>query len=317
MAMHRWLGVSLAIAIAAAFSACGNGTQTTTATGTTSGTGGAGTGGATTSVASGTGGAAIDAGPIVCKSPSSYSTVPKGSCDILQQDCPPGKTCAPVQVGADFQTACLGGTGLKTAGEVCYSDGECDATLFCIAGKCSPVCCRDNDEPCNGGICNINVAFGTHNIYVCHFAAKCDLLTANACPPGLDCHIEDAKQGLATCGEPNGPTVPELTTCMFLNDCATMQQCFVKDSLCHYYCNPSDTSPPPGLGGCPVGEACQIKYNGKALDLGVAGIGLCFPDGSGPKDAGTDAEADAGTDAADDAADDAASDAGPSDASGE
>jgi hypothetical protein len=282
----------------------GSGAGTTSSTGGagTGGTGSTGTGGATSS----TGAGQVDAGPIVCKSTSSFSTVPKGSCDILQQDCPSGQTCAPRQVGADFQTVCVGLTGLKTAGELCYSDGECDAKLFCIDTKCTPVCCRDNDEPCNGGTCDINVAFGTHNIFVCHFAPKCDLLTPNACPTGLDCHIEDTTQGLATCGSPNGTTGPELSPCMFLNDCGTMQQCFQSDSLCHYYCNPGDTTKAPGLGGCPPYEDCLTKYNGADLGLGVAGLGLCFPNGTAPPDAGSDAPDDAAGDAPGDAPHDAA-----------
>lgn len=298
MAMHRWLGLSWVMVIAAAFAACSNGTTSSgasSATGTSSGngSGGAGSGGAGSGgAASSTGTGKVDAGPtgpIVCKSTSSFSTVPKGNCDILQQNCPGGETCRPVQGASDFVTECVGGTGLKTAGELCVADSECDAKLFCISTKCTPVCCRDNDEPCNGGICNINVKFGTHAIFLCHYAPKCELLVPDACAPGLDCHIEDAKQSLATCGEPNGKTVPELAACLYINDCATMQECFKGDNVCHYYCRLSGgTGQAPGLGGCPAAEDCLDTYNGQALKLGVPGIGLCFPNGSPPPDAGGD-----------------------------
>ena len=300
MALHRWLGISLVIAIAAAFSACSNGKQSIT--GSTSGSGGAGTG--TGGAGTGTGGAGpgtggatsstgagkVDAGPIVCKSPSSYSTVPKGNCDILQQSCPAGQTCRPVQGANGFITECVGNTGLKTAAEVCINDSECDAKLFCVFKKCTPVCCRDNEEPCNGGICNINVPYLPYAIFVCDYSPKCNLLTPNACKTGFDCHISDMKQGLATCIEPSGANVPDLGSCGFLNDCATMQQCFQNDGLCHYYCTPGATSQAPGLGGCPPSQDCLTQYNNAPLDLGVPGVGLCFPNGNPPppKDAGGD-----------------------------
>src|SRR5262245_11544788 len=131
MTAHRWLGPSLAIGITAiAFIACK--TSISPGTGGHSGTGGAG--GATTSASSGT----TSTGPILCS--NSYTNVPKGSCDLLQQNCPPGKTCE----AATGTTVCVTSPGLKTAGEPCYDPDECNAKLICVGdmpGKCVAICC--------------------------------------------------------------------------------------------------------------------------------------------------------------------------------
>src|SRR5438045_2245784 len=106
MASPRWLLISAFVPFSAVvFAACSDGAAPTT--GTTSGTssgmggmggmgGGGGAGGAPgTTASTGTGAASPDAGPpapLVCKS-HTYSTIKVGPCDLLQQDCPVGKTC--------------------------------------------------------------------------------------------------------------------------------------------------------------------------------------------------------------------------------
>jgi len=308
MSVHRWLGASLAAAIA--FAACKSGHQ-----GGTGGTGGDGAdavGGASSSSASSSSSSGVpEAGPIVCSGAS--STVPKGGCDMLQQDCKvPGQTCRPYATGTDYITACLGGAGLKGAGEVCYNDPECAEKLFCIGGKCSPVCCRTTGEPCGGAICDLSVAFGKYTTFFCHYAPKCTLFADDACAPGFDCHIEDPMQGLATCGAPNGTTSPDQGPCKFINDCGDMEQCYstaANQGQCHYYCivnGPPGT--PAGKGGCPAGQACFGTWAGNSVDFGVPGNGLCFSTSSPPPDAGPgDAGGDAGPD-------DAGGDADPGDA---
>jgi hypothetical protein len=299
MSAPRWLWLSFAVA--SAYSACTrtNGATTTSGSGGTGGAGGAG--GVPATASSGAGGMP-EAGPIPCVTP--YTTLTQGACDLLQQDCPDGQTCRPYETTTSYSTQCVASSGLKTLGEACYSDSECDAKLFCVAGTCTAVCCRDNDEPCNGGICDLDVPVGTKQMYVCHFAPMCGLLTPNACASGFDCHIEDPTQGLATCSMPDGTDSPDLGPCTFLNDCLTMEQCFTPDGppgTCHYYCYTGvENGAAPGLGGCPPGQACFATHLGQKIDFGISGVGLCFPDGSLPDagmDAGTDAGMDGGTDA--------------------
>lgn len=303
MMAHRWLGVSLAMGIAAAgIASCkGSAAATSPATGSGGATGGnGGEGGAT-----GSGGAQVDAGPIVCL--TTNTNIPKtGPCDLINQDCPPGDTCEPQIGSAGATTGCVHQPGLKTAGEDCYSEDECDAKLVCIGspqGTCVAFCCNDADsEPCNGGLCNTHVSFGNGGAYayVCSYGQRCTLLAPDPCPPGLDCHVENASQGLALCGKPSPTPVGELGTCHFLNDCATMQECYAlpdgTESVCLYYCalSGSTTGAAPGLGGCPSGEKCQASYQGQAITTGVTGVGLCIPTagiketdaGAPPSDAG-------------------------------
>jgi hypothetical protein len=295
---HRWVGVTLAIGMAAgAFASCKS-------QGASSGTGGgkasssksssAGTGGAAGGVGAGGegggGGMGADAGPIVCL--SAYTNTKKGPCDLLQQNCPAGQTCVSVQSGAVVTTGCVPSEGLKTAGEPCYSSGECDAKLTCVGSpisKCVAFCCNDAQaEPCHGGLCNTQISLdtsGAYYAYVCSYGMHCTLLTPDACPAGQGCYVEDEAQGLALCDSRSPTPVPELGACTFLNDCATMQSCYFptgfSSGVCLYYCDltGSGTGATPGLGGCPSGEKCQASYQGKAISTGVPNIGLCIPEG--------------------------------------
>src|SRR5689334_4949211 len=150
MRAYRWLVIALVATVAASVvPSCQGGQQTTT------GPGGGGSSSHSSASSSGTGGD-TDSGPVQCD--STYSTFPKGECDVLQQDCPPGKTCKPVPANGDYTTKCVLASGLKTAGEPCFSDSECDAKLFCVGGqldaKCAAVCCESIKDYCNGGTCN-------------------------------------------------------------------------------------------------------------------------------------------------------------------
>lgn len=280
--------VPLAIWLATAtFAACESGVSST-------GTGGGGSGPASSSASASSTGGSAGAGPIECN--ATYSTIPIGDCDVLQQDCPLGYTCKPALSGGDYVTKCVPSNGLKTVGEPCYGDGECEAKLFCVGGlldsKCAAVCCDSIKDFCNGGTCNYNLGFG-NNYYmtICRYATECKLLTENACEPGLDCHVEDKQQGLATCGSKSPQPVGELETCHFLNDCGDMQDCFTTSpsgGTCYYYCFLSETGLPVGLGGCPVGEICVDKIGTVAVDFNIPDIGLCIPDPNAPPpDAGS------------------------------
>ena len=94
-----------------------------------------------------------------------------------------------------------------------------------------------------------------------------------------------------------------------------MEDCFGATTsvpgVCLYLCNlAGPTTAPPGLGGCSTGETCQSSYQGQTINVGVAGVGLCIPNGGiQPPDAGVmDAGHDSG--AADAGHDSGAADAG-------
>jgi hypothetical protein len=302
MGSHRLLGFSLAWVVAAgAFSSCKEPA--------TAGTGGAG---GTTTTTEATGGSADasapdtgheagsgDAGSILCLAKN--TNIPKGSCDLINQDCPAGFTCHPASSSSGPTTACVASFGLKTADEDCYTNDECDAKLVCIGlasnhpGKCVAFCCNDGESlPCNGGLCNEQVDFGGGNFaYVCSYGKRCQLLAPDACPAGYDCHVEPAAgQDIAVCLEPSPTPVGELGTCHYINDCGTMQDCYgiggSGGGICLYYCALSGSTAAPGLGGCPSGETCESTYQGQPVDTGVDGVGLCIPAGGLHPDAGAD-----------------------------
>ena len=153
--------------------------------GETDGSGGDGAGGATTTTpttAGGTGGTPDI--PIECPS-GDYTTIPTvGECDLLQNDCPPGFGCEPVTDG-DWTTGCVAGNGLKGPGQPCVSAGDCKPGSECVFDVCAPVCCPDNDEPCEGGLCNVVNQFGDYLVRYCSYLAQCDLFDPNQCDDGV------------------------------------------------------------------------------------------------------------------------------------
>jgi hypothetical protein len=269
--MRRWIGAALT-----ALACCKSSPPAT------SGGGGA----TTTSTAAITTTTAPDAGPLTC--PGSAGTMPTGVCDPLQQDCPPGKTCRPN--GATNATTCVPAYGLKTASEACSAHDECDAGLFCVFGKCAPVCCPDTNEPCGSGICDATQTYGPYRLTFCHFSPRCSVLTEDACEPGTGCHVEDAKQGLATCSTPAATAVGDQEACKYINDCPDMEQCWGPpggQALCHFLCwTDAANDALAGLGGCPAGQTCRLKSGSASVSYGVPKLGLCFadaaPDGGAP-----------------------------------
>jgi hypothetical protein len=208
---------------------------------------------------------------------------------LLQQDCPEGKTCKEFQsVDGTWTTHCTTASGLKGEGEKCASDEECLAKLSCAVGRCAPVCCAATNEPCLGGICNLYIQLDNTNKVnkqVCHYAKACTLLVEDACEQSFSCHVEDNKQGLATCIQPSGSPATDLGACHFLNDCGDMEHCLggtpSKAGKCHFYCyldQPDPLAPGATLGGCPVGQICKAgKVDGISFDFGLPNIGLCEP----------------------------------------
>jgi hypothetical protein len=257
-----------AAALAGALAACsGEESGAGGADATTTGSNAGGAGGAGTGSSSSGGGQA----PLICM--DVYTDAPSGDCDLLQQDCPPGRTCAPIEFSGVWTTKCLSGGGLKGPGKACFDQGECAAGLFCIGEAnsfCSPICCPGTGEPCGGGLCNANVAFGPFYAMMCTFEPECELFEQDACEGVGECHISDVTQGLATCAEPAPSQSDEGGPCQFINGCKDMQHCF--EGTCRYYCltNPPGALP-PGQGGCPDTQGCA------SINLGVSGVGVCQP----------------------------------------
>jgi hypothetical protein len=239
-----------------------------------------GAGGATASSSSSSaGGAQVSAGgsggagaaPLEC-SGLPTSTVPVAECDLLQQNCPQGSGCEPVPAGSGFETQCVSSSGLKGAKASCSDHGECQAGLSCALGFCSPPCCPETNEPCDGGTCNTVLGFGDYIVNYCSYLVTCEIFTADACRAGQDCHILNG-DGYAVCVDP-ATRVGEGEPCRFLNQCGAMQTCWppgVAGSVCRYHCLLASPDAPVGLGGCPEQQSCGI------VDVGIDGVGVCLP----------------------------------------
>lgn len=236
----------------------GTGSTTTKATSVGTGSTSTGmTGPTTTSTTTSTG-----SGPISCS--GAQTNVPKGECDLLQQDCANGKTCVPVDNGtgggAPLSTACLGDAGLKAPGSSCTTDTECQKGLFCFFDVCTPVCCPDvGSNSCNGGDCDLTITLPAPNtdkfFTVCTFSPQCTLFDPTTCAAGYGCQPKSA--GLMTCAKLNMPTVPEGGTCNAANDCDTMSVCVGTPGVCRLMCDPATPQAAPKMGGCAANKTCQ------------------------------------------------------------
>jgi len=237
--------------------------------GETDGSGGDGAGGATTTTpttAGGTGGTPDI--PIECPS-GDYTTIPTvGECDLLQNDCPPGFGCEPVTDG-DWTTGCVAGNGLKGPGQPCVSAGDCKPGSECVFDVCAPVCCPDNDEPCEGGLCNVVNQFGDYLVRYCSYLAQCDLFDPNQCDDGVLGNCYPSGMGYAICAPASATQVGDGEACENLNDCLTNMWCS-GGTTCRYTCLIDGSSTVAGEGGCPAGQTCNPNPQ-----FGIDGVGLC------------------------------------------
>lgn len=276
MAPRRFAYPLIACLFGLGFAAC-TGASSSGSTSTSAGAGGSGGAASSesSSVATSSASGEPDAGPLTCK--GDVTNIP-GQCDLLAQDCGPGKTCIPASkmLGAPLLTTCVNAPGVKSEGEHCDGQTECRSGLACISNQCAPFCCQSSGEPCLGHVCGFTVQYGG-NLYAraCRYSRQCQVLTADACPAGLDCHVDDVKFGVATCGARSMNAVPEFGACGFSNDCDDMQQCTPAAGdmgpHCHTLCwtkGPLKGNP-KGLGGCDAGETCA------PASLGVDDLGLC------------------------------------------
>lgn len=219
-------------------------------------------------------------GPMEC--PSEVSNVPEGPCDLYLQDCPSmDDTCEILDADPETSawepiTGCITRTGLKGLGQSCNTSDECSKKLTCVGNVCTPFCCEDDANSCQGGDCNVNVNLidenGDPTIYhfqACSFSEACDLFTPDSCPANQNCYLGDP--GEASCYTVYMPPEnPDLGACDSLNECADSAVCVGDPGTCRYLCM-INSAQPPGLGGCPQGQACDTN----SFNTGFAGVGLC------------------------------------------
>lgn len=260
----------LLVLFAAALAGCMDGSGTTAggsggAGGTPTVGGDGGTGGLTMTMTTTT----TTTTALTCSMPVSTPEI-TGDCDLLQQDCPPGKTCVP----AGTATVCQSSGGLKGPGKTCNLNNgtkECQAGLFCIGsfdiGICTRPCCKETKEPCGGGDCNLNVNFPNTTVTMCSYAETCTLFADGTCDPGLQCQLVYPMAGQAVCTLPAPVSALEGESCSAINECAASLVCF--GGKCRYNCLLSGGVTEPGKGGCPEMQTCSDAYPQVDNDYGV------------------------------------------------
>ena len=265
----------LALAVPLACGSDGNGTTNGTTTTTSGSTGGAGTT-TTTSNMTDTTTTSSGGGMISCN--AEYTNVTEGDCDLLQQDCDTGLFCSVNTDGT--KTVCLpNGSGVKGAGVPCEANTECKSGMYCVDKLCSPVCCKDNNEPCEGGNCDVtlNLNQGSSWVSVCSYLTSCQLFKGE-CPADTYCHIADADEGLAVCDKASPNLVDEGEPCQFRNDCKESAYCdevddMTKKGTCRHLCDATDWETlQPEKGGCLPNRKCVA-----AQSDGFPNLGICRP----------------------------------------
>lgn len=208
--------------------------------------------------------------------PSEVSNIPQDECDFYLQDCPNGGTCDIGGTPTAPVATCFEQDGLKGIGDTCGNPAECEAHLTCVGNKCSPFCCPRHPDSCGGGVCSIDVHLqdenGEDTIFLfkaCSFAPTCDLFLPESCEtPGESCYLAGKGQtGCAQTGE-----LMDGEACFYSNDCVTGQACIgpENEAFCHFLCEDGSEAQPPGMGGCPGGQTCNLN-----LTSGFDGLGFC------------------------------------------
>lgn len=224
-------------------------------------------------------------GGATCKSPAN------AQCDIVAQDCAPGKECVVVN-GKTTECRAVEATQQLPIGHACCetatSGNPCLPGLTCVGGdsctdggpqtgRCSPACCEGDDQHCGksdpegiAGECNLTLSSGSTDLYrVCTYSATCKPFKVDPCKGDDICLVKD-KLGTASCVSPFMlPAKTNRQPCTFANECEDGLVCLGTGDAgtCHYVCLTPGSNHPfdagveeggPGRGGCPVGEKCDL-----------------------------------------------------------
>lgn len=211
--------------------------------------------------------------PPPCK--AVYSTIPQDECDLYLHDCEGSELCVAASTGSSFTTVCSPSFGGKGAGEPCDNSPECDTSLTCAFGFCSPVCCPSNNLPCGeGGYCIGKQMYDDYLVLRCRYGEPCKLFDPDPCTSPDDACRFIPNVGAAICMPPQRED-QDGQPCDDFDDCGEAQMChalFGSSGACRHNCQlDAPASTPPGLGGCPDEQQCID------LNLALEGVGVCVP----------------------------------------
>jgi hypothetical protein len=221
-----------------------------------------------------------------------HCSAAKGMCDIVLQDCPTAPALQECVADNSGLTFCqpVQGTQQLPIGYACCPNGNgnpCAPGLSCVGSncgdggpataRCSPACCPGDDQHCGksdpegiAGACDLTLVdpSTSRELYqVCTYRKRCKPFQVEACKQGETCLVEDTL-GTASCVTSAGKA--NRAPCTFGNECADGLICLggADAGTCHYTCllpgtvSPFDASVekgPPGAGGCPAGEICNLQ----------------------------------------------------------
>ncbi len=221
--------------------------------------------------------------------PDAGSTCPSSPCDLVQQcGCTSPQVC-------DLDSAQLpsGGTECRDVlspgneDDDCGSGFDCAGGNVCVGTACRKYCNLDADCPGEGGICIVQLTFGSPptdipGAKVCTRSCEPEKSTANGCPPSeAACHVyqydpdgtpDNGDEVLLTdCDTAGGGG--NNATCANSTDCQAGYDCVNTGSL---VCKQNCECPTPGLcggGSCAVGTCTGYTT---PLMVGGTEYGVCL-----------------------------------------
>lgn len=196
---------------------------------------------------------------------------PMSECDLLAQDCGPGRACRYVTPapGEDPRGLCEEPAGTATEGMPCMRDAAggvadtCAEGLICDAGTCRQYCCDGNSADCPVGQFCLG---GPGTVSLCRAGAACNVFDGSGCTTaGQSCYLAGADRDCFSSG-----TLAEGAACEFLNECLPGHACIGgagEPGECRKLCDPAM-----------AGADCPTTGTYMCVMLtGVTGVGACVP----------------------------------------
>jgi hypothetical protein len=191
--------------------------------------------------------------------------------------CGDGAVCVLVQSseGGGLFSECVIPTDTRGVGEACESAAQCETSLTCLDGACTPFCDVGGDECPWGTLCELQETLLGVDVGVCT-APACVVTGSNPCavlPFSCGCGDGQQCQLVNSSGATGCKDIGTDVTCATDEDCALGNTCIPSkdigsDFLCLPYCD--DTSP------CAEGACSPIPWDDGEFAGGYCG-GVCDP----------------------------------------
>jgi hypothetical protein len=222
------------------------------------------------------------------------SPVQGPECDLVLQDCSPGRQCVAVKPHPLVRsTACVAaGTGNRPVGAACCPGvpNQCVSGLHCTGpactadsgatGRCSPYCCPGDDSVCGqsipegySGTCDVRVVSpadeGNEPLYDgCSYRPPCRPFQQQPCQAQQTCLLQKDNATFRCSPIFHPPGKPAGANCVASNECQDGMACLTANDAgtCRVLCYRADAGGPfdasslseaSGRGGCGAGLSCS------------------------------------------------------------